>query len=201
MSAPEAKPALLSRREAIVRIALVVGGPLIGLDAFLRGGPTEGGESAPSFSPEDLKLLDEIGETIIPATDTPGAKAVGIGAFMAMMVRECCDDRQRAAFRTGLAAIEAAAQARFGAGFLAAAPAQRTELLTELDRQAHGPHPADAAQEGYRLIKQLTLVGYFTSEIGATQVLRYVETPGSLDGNAPYRAGERAWFNPASPLL
>jgi hypothetical protein len=192
---------LLTRREAVARLAMAMGVPLLGLDAFLRGAPLEGKVSDPAFSAADLALLDEVGDTIIPATDTPGAKAVGIGAFMAMMVRDCCDDRQHAAFLAGLAAIDAAARARFGTGFVAASPAQRTELLADLDRAARGPQAHDPAQDGFRLIKQLTLVGYFTSEIGATKALRYVESPGSLDGNVPYRAGERAWFTPTSAEL
>jgi hypothetical protein len=193
---------LLTRREAVARLALAMGVPLLGLDAFVRGAPPEGRGSDPAYSPEDLMLMDEVGDTIIPATDTPGAKATGIGAFMAMMVRDCCDDRQQAAFRAGLAAIDAAAKARFGTGFVAASPAQRTELLADLDRQARGPQAQDpAAHAGFRLIKQLTLVGYFTSEIGATKALRYVESPGSLDGNVPYKAGERAWFTPTSSEL
>jgi hypothetical protein len=192
---------LLSRREAVARLALVMGAPLFGLDAFLRGAPLEGKVSDPTFSPADLALMDEVGDTIIPATDTPGAKAVGIGAFMAMMVRDCCDDRQHAAFLAGLAAIDAAAKARFGTDFVAASPAQRTELLAELDRQARGPHAPDQAQDGFRLIKELTLVGYFTSEVGATKALRYVESPGSLNGNVPYKTGERAWFSSTSPEL
>jgi hypothetical protein len=43
-------------------------------------------------------------------------------------------------------------------------------------------------------MKELTVLGYFTSEIGASQALRYVEVPGSFNGNVPYKKGDRAWF-------
>jgi hypothetical protein len=192
---------LLSRREAVARLALAMGAPLFGLDAFLRAAPLEGKLSDPAFSSEDLALMDEIGDTIIPATDTPGAKDVGIGAFMVMMVRDCCDDRQHAAFRAALNEIDAAARARFATSFVASSPAQRTELLGELERQWRGASAPESVRDGFRLIKELTLVGYFTSEIGATHALRYVETPGSLNGNAPYRTGERDWYTSPSPEL
>jgi hypothetical protein len=45
------------------------------------------------------------------------------------------------------------------------------------------------------VLKELTILGYFSSEIGATQALRYAEVPGAYDGNAPYVRGQRAWFN------
>jgi hypothetical protein len=49
-------------------------------------------------------------------------------------------------------------------------------------------------------MKELTLVGYFTSEIGCTKALRYVESPGSYDGNLPYKKGDRAFYNPSRRL-
>ncbi len=197
-------PSLLNRREALSRIALLVVGAVFGGEAFLRGSPLEGKQSAPGFSPGELALLDEIGDTIIPATDTPGAKAVGIAAFMAMMVQDCYDDRHHAVFKAGLGQIEAASQARFGRSFTASTPAQRTELLNVLDREQrrhHATKAAGAPAHYFRMLKQLTLLGYFTSEIGATQAVRYLEVPGSYDGSAPYKKGDRAWFTAPSRSL
>jgi hypothetical protein len=194
----------MTRREAVSRIALLMGGAMIGGDALLRGETLRQPGTAPDFSAAELALLDEVGETIIPTTSTPGAKAAGIGAFMAMMVRDCYEGPQQAAFREGIATISKLSRARFGAGFVAATPQQRTALLNFLDAEQR-EHEA-CRQEGetahyFRMMKQLTLLGYFTSEVGATQALRHVEVPGSYDGNAPYKKGDRAWFtNPSRRL-
>jgi hypothetical protein len=195
-------PNLLNRREAIARLAVLLGGSLvIGGESFLSGAPVAGKTTGNDFTAAELALLDEIGDTIIPTTNTPGAKATGIGAFMVWMVNECYDDAQHAAFKAGLAAVNAAATARFGHDFMAASPAERTALLNELDaaqRKYQGTKPKDQPAHYFRMMKQLTLLGYFTSEIGATQALRFTEVPGRFDGNAPYQKGDRNWFQPPS---
>jgi hypothetical protein len=180
-------PAMLSRRDALARIALLTGGAVIGGEAFLRGAR---GSVAPGrpFSPGELALMDEIGETIIPATDTPGAKSVGIAQFMAMMVRECYSPEEGATFRGGLGKIEKACRKKWGRGFLDCSAAQRTALLNQLGHEHY-----------FEMLKQLTLLGYFTSETGCTRALRYIETPGSYDGDVAYRKGDRAWFVPPVP--
>ncbi len=190
-------PTPINRRDAIARIAVLMGGAFIGGDAYLRGSPLTGKLVSASFNGTDMVLLDEIGDTIIPATDTPGAKATGIGSFMAMMVADCYDDAQHAAFVAGLVKINVASRERFGREFTAATPKERTTLLNELDAEQRKHTATKAAGEPahyFRLMKQLTLLGYFTSEIGATQALRFVEVPGRYDGNAPYQKGDRNWF-------
>jgi len=192
---------LLSRREAIARLGLVLGGTLIGGDVWLRGDTVAGKTFVNDFTAADLALLDEIGETVIPATDTPGAKAVKISAFMVMMVNDCYDDAHHAAFKAGLTAINAASRAKFGHDFMAATPAERTALLNELDaeqRKHQATKAKDAPAHYFRMMRQLTIVGYFTSEIGATQALNFAEVPGRFDGNAPYQKGDRATFAPLS---
>ena len=192
---------LLSRREAIARLGLVLGGTLIGGDVWLRGDTVAGKSFANDFTAADLALLDEIGETIIPATDTPGAKAAKIGAFMVMMVNDCYDDAHHAAFKAGLPAVNAASRAKFGHDFMAATLAERTALLNELDaeqKKHQATKAKDAPAHYFRMMRQLTIVGYFTSEIGATQAQNFAEVPGRFDGNAPYQKGDRASFTPLS---
>jgi Gluconate 2-dehydrogenase subunit 3 len=198
-------PTLLSRREAIARLGLALGGALvIGSESYLRGTPLEGKTTLNDFSATDLALLDEIGDTIIPATDTPGAKSVKIGAFMAMMVNDCYDDANHTVFRAGLPAINDASRAKFGHDFIAATPAERTALLNELDatqKQQQATKAKGAPPHYFRMMKQLTLLGYFSSEVGATQAMRFVEVPGRYDGNAPYQKGDRAWFVPTNRAI
>lgn len=183
----------------MARLALLFGGALVGGD-FLARAATMSGKTVPlGFSPGEIALLDEIGETILPATDTPGAKAVGIGAFMAMMVDECYDDAQHTAFRQGLVDLDVRARQRFGRPFAQVAAAGRTVLLNALDAENRQALRAPGRPAHYfQMFQQLTLLGYFTSEIGATQALRWVEVPGRYDGDAPYHPGDRAWFKPPS---
>ncbi len=82
------------------------------------------------------------------------------------------------------------------AAFMAATPAQRLAKLEQLDREqkAYMDTRAEGAPPHYfRLIKELTLLGYFTSEIGCTQAMRYRETPGRFDPCVPYTPGETQW--------
>jgi hypothetical protein len=192
----------MTRREALTRLALLMGSTLIVGDAFLSGVPLRAaGTAAPTFSADDIALMDEIGETIIPTTNTPGAKATGIGQFMVLMVKDCYYPDHQALFQSGLKKVDEASRAKFGKSFREATPAQRTELLTALDaeqKQAQRTRAAGDLPHYFRLMKELTLVGYFTSEIGQTQAMRYVEVPGKFDGNVPYKKGDRAWATMAS---
>jgi hypothetical protein len=189
----------MNRREAIKRLTLLMGGVVIGADTFLRGDVLAGKQAKLDLTPQDLTLLDEIGETIIPTTHTPGAKAVQIGAFMKMMVNDCYDEANQAVFQAGLGQVDAAATKKLGKPFLQLSPTDRTALLNAIDaeeRTYRTQKPADAPEHYFRLMKQMTLLGYFSSEIGCTQALRYVEVPGAFRGSEPYKKGDRAWFVP-----
>ncbi len=190
-------PLKMNRREAVWRIALLMGGAMVGSEVLLRGQTLADTKSAPGFSPNELTLLDGIGDTIIPETQIPGAKAVQIGAFMAMMVTDCYNDQQHAVFRDGLVKIDAAANARFGHAFLQCTPGQRTDLANALDaeqRTRFSKNPKDDPVHYFRMMKELTVLGYFSSEIGCTQAVRYIEVPGAFHGDVPYKKGDPAWF-------
>ena len=99
-------------------------------------------------------------------------------------------------FRDGLETLERESRMQNGGGFMASSPAQRVALLERLDREAieYMRTPGSAERPHYfRMIKELTLLGYFTSEIGYTQAMRYVETPGRFDPCITYTAGDKAW--------
>ena len=190
---------MMDRRAAIGRLLAITGTLAIGADAFLSGCSRATPARRRAFTPADIALMDEIGETILPTTDTPGAKAVGIGQFMASMAIDCYDDASFASLYDGLATVDEACRRDAGTSFMSATPAQRTALLDKLDveQRAKSRRRTDGeAPHYFRLMKELTLLGYFSSEIGCTQALRYVEAPGAYRGDVPYRKGERAWFNP-----
>ncbi|RZK12388.1 MAG: gluconate 2-dehydrogenase subunit 3 family protein, partial [Hymenobacter sp.] len=92
--------------------------------------------------------------------------------------------------------LEAASQRQSGKGFLESTPAQRTALLTALDaeqKQYSKTKKVEEPNHYFRMMKELTLFGFFTSEVGATQALRYLPVPGKYDGCIPYKKGDKAW--------
>ena len=189
---------LLDRRAAVQRVAALLGGALVGGSALWNGckRPSVGGPADAT----NVALLDEVAETILPATDTPGAKAAGVGAFMAVMVADCYDERDQRVFTGGIRQLEQRCRAMNGTSFMAATPAQRTALLTALDQEQHEVMAKQSESEPahyFRMMKELALLGYFTSEIGATKALRYVPVPGRYDPCVEYQAGERYWAAPA----
>lgn len=191
-------PPTMNRREAIIRLAVMMGGTLVGprlFSAALDGGGMAGDGGATA---DELALLDELGDTIIPATDVPGAKAVGIGAFITMMVRDCYDAADQALFAGGIRDLAYSFRLKYGHDFVGAPASERTEFLNAIDqaqKKSAQTRKSDGASHYFKILKELTVIGYFSSEIGSTQALRFMEVPGKFDGSAPYKKGDRAFFS------
>jgi hypothetical protein len=206
----------MTRREAVQHVIALMGGlALVGeeglfaraIDNVALTQATAHGVGA--FTAADVALLDEIADTILPATSTPGAKAAKTGAFMALMVTDVYTDRDQQVFRDGMRALEEAGRVATGKRFLEATAAERLTLLQALDREQKtameersnpartrfpgAPAPEDAPAHYFRMMKELALLGYFTSEIGYTQAMRYRETPGSYDPDVPHAPGDKSW--------
>jgi Gluconate 2-dehydrogenase subunit 3 len=204
----------IDRREAIRRVSALLGGAaLVGGRALFAACerasfPLEQA-SLGDFTARDIAFLDEIAETILPATKTPGAKAANTGAFMALMVTDCYWPAAQRLFREGMRKVDDAMRKANGVTFMEATPTQRSALLTVLDREqkramdareaAALPGPASAGPPAhyFRMMKELALLGYFTSEVGCTRALRYVESPGRFDPCIPYTPGDPAWADHA----
>ncbi len=188
----------MNRREAVSRVAILLGGTVIGAEFFLNGcSPAEKKYGASlSFTPEDIAYLDEIAETIIPKTNTPGAKDAQVGKFMTVMVNDCYDEKQQKTFLEGMTTLNEASKKKNGKAFMDATPEQRKELLTEIDKEAKDYAKNKKKEDDphyFSLMKQLTLLGFFTSKPGATEALRYVAVPGRFEGCMPYKKGDKAW--------
>ena len=124
-------------------------------------------------------LVAEIAETIIPVTDTPGAKDVGITEFVDLLLTEWYTAEEREAFLGGLAAIDGESARAEGTPFTALNADGRARVLTPLDG-AQGP--LDSAAGAFGRMKSLTVYGYFTSREVQTSVLETVIIPGRYDG-------------------
>jgi hypothetical protein len=191
MATTPSSVSLLTRREALRRVSLALGGAaVVGESVWLAAAAAPPSKSL--FSASEVALLDEIADTILPTTSTPGAKAAGVGPFIAVMVTDVYDAHQQKTFRTGLATLERECRKQNGATFMACTPAQRTALLERLDAEQYAQRNSGTPHY-FRMMKELTLLGYFTSEIGYTQAMRYTETPGRFDPCVPYTPGEKSW--------
>jgi len=197
----------MNRREALERVALLMGGVVSAptIAAFLEGcTPGSQSDSAPfsGFSDSQLQLVAEIAETIIPTTDTPGAKDAKVAEFVQLMLRDCYYPKDQKSFMEGLEALSSK-------GFLKASEQERIQLLTEAeedsyryrDEIAQKRKDAAAANQTFEepgvhffsLMKELTLLGYFTSEVGATQALDYLPVPGRFEGCIDLEPDQKTW--------
>lgn len=181
----------MNRRELLALITAATGTAMIGSTALLSGCATTASTSA-NFSAENIPLLDEIAETILPRTETPGAKDAKVGEFMNIYVTDCYTLDERAIFHKGLLTLEAECRKTYGRGFMSLQPAERNAFISQLDQDARAAVFSGGIHY-FTMIKQLTLFGFFTSEVGGTQVLRHIPIPGRYDGALAYKPGDRAW--------
>jgi hypothetical protein len=179
----------MTRRDALLRLIALWGGTMFGAGRFLAGTAYAAEASAPGLlSIENLAFLNEVAETIIPATpDSGGARAADVASFMQEIVRDFYDRREQQVFVAGIGDLNAASAARFsGRAFADLAAWERFDLLRAFERQ-------EPPAEFYRMFKELTVWGYFTSEVGATQALVHVPIPGTFQGCIDVAPGARAW--------
>jgi len=226
----EYSPELITRREAVARVAALLGGvALIGGSALITGCRAEkAGVPSTPFTPDEVAYLDEIADTILPTTSTPGAKAAKTGEFMARMVTDSYSLEDEKVFRAGMAKLNDASKDKNGGKtFMEATPEQRLALLKTLDKeqfdysekgrldnlkkskeflaratQENAPktesQAATVASEQppnryFRMMKELSLLGYFTSEIGCKQAQVYEESPGKWEPCIPYKPGQKSY--------
>lgn len=174
----------MNRREAVQRISLLMGGALSApAMAGILGQKTNLGESVQVTAQQEA-LLAEVADVIIPITSTPGAKAAGAEKFIVRVMRDCYPMEEQKKFYAGLAKLDSDSKIAHGKGFTALSNDQKIDMLKKL---------TTSDQAFFRRMKELTVMGYFTSEIGASQALEYVEVPGRLDACIPYVKGQKAW--------
>lgn len=185
----------MNRRELLKLISAATGTAMIGSAAVLSGCATESTAQPKTsliFSASDILLLDEIAETILPRTNTPGAKDAKVGQFMSVYVNDCYTLDEQAIFHKGLVSLEETCKKAHRKSFMELPAAEREKFINDLDQQAR-KKVAGGGMHYFTMIKQLTLFGFFTSEVGGTQVLRHMPIPGRYDGALPYKPGDRAW--------
>ena len=186
----------MNRRQAIERVAWILGGTVIGAEFFVSGCKSNEHKTEDLFDTDHVTYMNEIGETILPQTSTPGAKAANVGQFMAVMVRDCYTPDDQKVFNKGLSQLNDECNKKYGKKFMELDAKQRTDVLNTLDKEQIAytkTKKPDAPNHYFRMLKELTLLGFFTSEVGCTKALRYLPVPGKFIGDYPYKKGDKAW--------
>ena len=193
-SEPRLSEDVIGRREALRRAAMLLGGVLSApaIAGVLAGCDSRSADGKwRALTSEQGELVPTIAEHIIPETDTPGARAAGVHVFIDKMIagHYPAEDRQR--LLEGLEQIDAGAEHECGRAFIRCSPDEQRMMLTRIDQESFAPERREP--HWFRTIKELTVVGYYTSEIGATQELRHVGVPGRFDACVPVEQIGRTW--------
>ncbi|HVV03295.1 MAG TPA: gluconate 2-dehydrogenase subunit 3 family protein [Puia sp.] len=186
----------MNRRKAIVRISLA------GLGIAAAGTAYKWWDlvKSPDFSPLDKDLLAALCETIIPATDTPGARDTDTHDFVIRMIRYCTPRKEQNNFLHGLREIQSYCQSKYGQPYQRCTHEQQTAALTRFEEKGK-PFNGKLGKVELRLmgrpffaiLKDYTIQGYCTSQPGATKGLNYVYIPGSFKSCIPLEPGQKAW--------
>lgn len=184
----EPHAASTERRAALIRLAGLCGLALSGEALAALAAP---GRAPGLLAPDALALTGVLVELIIPATDTPGALAVGAHHTISHLLHACATSQAQAQFMAGLARLDGIARSHGGKGFAAQAPARQAALLHALDA---GQAPFNGEdREFFRQLKSYTALAYYTSEAGATRELAYAPVPGGFKGDVPLKKIGRSW--------
>lgn len=147
---------------------------------------------------EQGNTVSAVVDRIIPTTDTPGAVEVGVPEFVDVMLKDNYQEGAQKRFLEGLAELEKDAMSNHNSSFVQLSTEQQDALLKKYDEAAYETinkdgYNGDRERPFFNMIKELTLVGFFTSEVGATEVLQYDPLPGTYEGCVPLEEVGKAW--------
>lgn len=188
----------MKRRDALKLLSAVAFSAAIPKELFALGralhAQVAAGSKLRTLNPHQDVTVTLIADMIIPATETPGAKAVRVNEFIDLILTDWSDDEERQLFLKGLVDLDQHSHDLHGKDFVDCSGQQQVELLTEMDNNLAADwkevdrltrqHP-EPPKTFFYLMKHLTLVGYYTSEIGAQQELQYEIIPTQHGGCIP----------------
>ncbi len=186
-------PRLLSRRSVIKRLGALIGCTMTASQlSLLATNAAAADHSDPSFFDEEqFSMLTTIADLIIPETDTPGARAVGVHHFIDMMFAEWASSERQELWVDGLAGIDERAKEAGMGSFSDGNSEQQFELLQALDHEYFEQGYVPTFFSG---LKQMVLFAYYNSQTGATVELRYQAIPGDYLPCVPLSENDRGWF-------
>ncbi|PWJ58769.1 gluconate 2-dehydrogenase subunit 3-like protein [Dyadobacter jejuensis] len=174
----------MNRRVAVQRITMMLGGVISAplMAGILNEKTNHGGFIDPTA--EQKLLIAEVADVIIPTTTTPGAKAAGAEDFIIRVLRDCYELPAQQQYYKGLGKLDALAKSKFGKGFVALSTENKNAVVLETTK---------VDKPFFKMMKDLTVTAYFTSEIGCTQALDYLPIPGRFEGTWPMPKGQKSW--------
>ena len=178
----------MDRREALRRTALLMGGVVSApaIMGVLQGCKAKPGLAwKPVFLNEDqASIVSQVAEIIIPRTDTPGAKDAGVPGFIDQVLKEVYSAEDQKRFTEGMQAFNDEARKAYGEDFNSLDDDDQVAFVTKVhDAAINDSKNGDAGNRPFILtMKELTMLGFFTSQPGATEVLQYVAVPGAYHG-------------------
>jgi hypothetical protein len=150
----------------------------------------------PGLDAAEMAILSTAAQVILPATDTPGAREAGVPQFVGALVAHWMTDDEAALFRSGLAGLDDSARQRWQRGFAGCTQEQGAELIQAL--RAASPYGGrtfsladrilDPKAPFYLRLRDLVVLGYFTSEAGSNRELRYLPVPGRFEPDVAFKA-------------
>jgi hypothetical protein len=194
----------MNRRELLAQLALATGSALAShfAQAALKGAALHAHPEASALSPPQRRMVEQLAELILPKTDTPGAIEAGVPAFIDQIVTAWYTPAERRIFLEGLAQLNADCTQSWGKPFAECSPSQQTEALTRAEARSaayrpQAPGKIRAAPEEdspfFYKLKLLTVLGYYTSEVGSQQELSYNPVPGRYEGDIDFDKVGRQW--------
>lgn len=172
----------MDRREAIKNFIFVSGAALVLPSCMRQEGKASIELNNFAISAKQEDLLGEITETILPRTDTPGAKELLLHLFVLKMVDDCHDKPEQQDFVKGLSGMDDFAHQRLGQSFTSASLQKRTALLASVESDANVP---EAVKSFYKITKRRTIQGYMNSKYVMTNLVKYELVPGRYNGYMP----------------
>jgi hypothetical protein len=188
----------MNRRKAISSIILAgLGGGII-----FSGYKWHDWHRSPDISwlRQQKRLLSALAETILPATDTPGATHARIDDYIITMISDCTDRVSANRFIEGLKELDHYSRSKFGKPYEQCPPADQRSILGRFEAKARPFTNLLGKVENiyigkpfFTTLKKYTVEGFCTSEIGATKALSYLYIPGQYHGCTPMQAGQKTW--------
>ncbi len=186
------------RRRKAIKILLIAGGGGVLLGGYQWFGIKKHPDL--DYLDNNKTLLAALAETIIPKTDTPGAREAGVGDFIIVMLKDCTSRETQNRFIAGLKDLTAYCSGRYQKNYMQLSPDEQHEVLAYFQR-SDKPYQgmmgkAERKYLGspfYTTLRDYTIMGYCTSETGATQTLAYVAVPGRYNGCIPMEPKQRSW--------
>jgi len=184
----------IDRKEAIKRAGLLLGGVVFAPNILgvLNGCTATPGDWTPTlFSNDQARIVTALADVILPADETPAASELGVPEFIETMVAEVYSEVQQREFLEGLDKFADDYRADIQSEFTDGGDTEKYDFTYHQNRLAVEEDPT--SNPFFLSFKELTLLGYFTSEVGATEVLRYEAVPGIYEGCVPYEDVGKTW--------